>query len=366
MDSGVGRIVDANGNRTREALRVVEEYARFVLSDSDLTERLKSFRHGLADAMGTRGFDRIIQARDVRDDVGTRIETASEYSRKNMADVVAAGLKRASEGLRVLEECAKTFDADVARVFERLRYGWYDIERSVQVRLHSSARWGRVRLYVIITEAFCRGDWLAVARAAIEGGADCVQLREKSLSDAELITRATLLSAMCRDRDVLCVVNDRPDVALLSGADGVHVGQDDMTIRQARRVVRPGMVVGVSTHTVDQARAAMTNDPDYIAVGPMFATATKPVEPEAGLGLIDEVVKLTSLPVVAIGGINESTVDDVLAAGAERVCVCSAVTAAEDPLVATRRLRDRLTIHRRERATNHRAECGTHETSDRG
>ncbi|MGB0717467.1 MAG: thiamine phosphate synthase, partial [Phycisphaerae bacterium] len=166
---------------------------------------------------------------------------------------------------------------------------------------------------------------------AIRGGATCLQLREKDLSDQELLERASEFVAICRAGGAISVINDRCDVAMASGADGVHVGQDDIAVTTVRRLVGPDMVIGVSTHNLEQARAAAQSGVDYVAIGPMYATSTKPRSFVAGIETLSNVRKNMSLPLVAIGGIDAARAGDVMQAGADCLCVCTAVTAHDDP-----------------------------------
>ena len=173
-----------------------------------------------------------------------------------------------------------------------------------------------------------------VAMAAIAGGATAVQLRAKELEDEDLLPLAEELSARCRAAGVLFVVNDRVDVALASGAGGVHVGQAD-ELDHVRDRVGPGVVLGVSVHDAEQARSAEAAGADYLGVT-VWPTSTKPDATPYGLDGVRAVVAATSLPVVGIGGIGPANAAEVLAAGAAGVAVISAVGAAEDPVAATR------------------------------
>lgn len=328
------RIIDANFNRAREALRVMEEYARFVLDDAALTESIKKTRHDLADVVGRVAGDEPITAhRDIEGDVGRSVAVRSEYERASALDVAIAAAKRASEALRAIEEYGKTINADAAADVERLRYRTYELDRRLTMTVRARERFGSVRLYVIVTGAICRGDWLNVAEEALRGGANCIQLREQNLTDNELLDRAKRLSSLCREHDALFIMNDRPDIAVLSGADGVHVGQDDLPVAAVRRVIPSTMLVGVSTHTIEQVGVAAAQAPDYIAVGPMFASSTKPQQHVPGPSLLAEARKITSLPLVAIGGIDTDNIAELLsAAGGSRCCfaACSAVVSQPD------------------------------------
>jgi thiamine-phosphate pyrophosphorylase len=343
-DGRILRLLDANANRAREALRVVEDYARFVLDDAGVSAELKGLRHGLAEA--TRAFvaDAVLH-RDTPGDVGTGIKTPTELTRAGVSDVVTAAGKRLGEALRAIEEFLKAVSpADAAKV-EALRYRFYDVEHRVAFTLRppAAAGFANVRLYVLITESLCRQPWLDAAEQAILGGADCLQLREKDLEGAELLRRARQLVALCRRHNVPCVINDRADVAILCGADGVHVGQGDLPAREARKLLGQGKIIGVSTHNVEQAKQAVLDGADYIGVGPVFRSSTKPRDFVAGLEYARQVAEgLPQIPAVAIAGIHAGNVDEVLSTGLRAVAVTSAVLSAPDVRTAAAELKRKL------------------------
>ena len=193
-----------------------------------------------------------------------------------------------------------------------------------------------IKLYVLLTESLCRGDWYETTEAALAGGAGAIQLREKQLAEIELLDRARRIRELCERHEALLIVNDRPDVALAAGAHGVHLGQDDLSVSEARRNLGAKCIIGVSTHTVEQAEAALADMPDYVAVGPMFASRTKPQDHIAGPETLAGVRRLTSLPLVAIGGITLENA--VQCAPADALAVCSTVIGADDVASATREL----------------------------
>ena len=168
----------------------------------------------------------------------------------------------------------------------------------------------------------------------LEAGADLVQLRDKGADDERLVSVARTARAACLEHGALLVVNDRPDLALLSGADGVHVGQDDLDLDETRRIVGPDVLVGISTHSRDQVVAAERSAADYLGVGPVHATPTKPGRPAVGLALVSEAARVAVKPFFAIGGIDSGSIRAVLEAGATRVAVVRAVTEADDPRAA--------------------------------
>ena len=337
-DNTTGRILDANLNRAREALRVLEEYARFGLDDTALTQALKDLRHELTDCLPMPLREQLPAYRDIVGDVGTALQAEGEYRRTDLTAVVRAAAHRLSEALRVLEEYAKTTDAKPAATFESLRYRGYEVERRLLLHVAAREHFVRVRLYVLLTAELCKRDWFATAEAVLKGGADCLQLREKELEDRELLARAQRLAELCHRRGAWLIVNDRPDIAAVSGADGVHLGQDDLPVSAARRVLPAGALVGVSTHNRAQLEAAAAQAPDYLAVGPMFASDTKPQDVIAGPKMLKAARQVSALPLVAIGGITCENAAAVLTAAPCCLCVCAAVVGQDDPEAAARAL----------------------------
>ncbi len=198
-------------------------------------------------------------------------------------------------------------------------------------------------LYVILDRAAARGRALdEVLEGVIAAGGRMVQLREKEWPSGTLLPLAQRLRARCRTARVTFIVNDRLDLALVLEADGVHLGQDDLPPRLARPLLRPGMLLGVSTHSAEQARAAQAAAADYVAVGSIFPTATKSGFELVGPGLLRELRGEIRVPLIAIGGITAANVGEAVRAGADGVAVISAVCGAPDPEDATRRLLDAI------------------------
>jgi thiamine-phosphate pyrophosphorylase len=178
---------------------------------------------------------------------------------------------------------------------------------------------------------------------ALRGGADLVQLRDKTAGDAEIVAAGRWVAARCAAHGALFILNDRPDFALAVGADGVHVGQDDMSVAEARAIVGDDRIVGLSTHSIAQADAGASSGADYIAVGPVHATPTKEGRPAIGLEPIrHSAAHIDAVPWFAIGGIDTETVRDVVAAGARRAVVVRAIAHADDPEAVVRELRAAL------------------------
>lgn len=330
------RILDASANRAREGLRVVEDYARFVLDDSGLTELAKELRHDLSAALSALPGDRLLLARDTEHDVGVSISTLSEGRRAEPADVAIANLKRTQEALRSLEEYGKLLATEFGSVFESLRYRTYTLERRISLRGTIRTRLQSVRLYVLIRGRSTEEKFRRLAEELVTAGADALQLREKNFDDRTLLSRARLLREITRGSETLFLMNDRPDLARLADADGVHVGQEELSVPDARMICGGAPLVGLSTHNIEQARDAVRVGADYIGVGPTFPSGTKHFERFTGLELLREVAAEIALPAFAIGGVNLDNLADVVATGIRRVAVSGAIAEAAHPGEAAR------------------------------
>ena len=342
IEMDAARVLDANFNRAREATRVLDDYCRFVLSDRVLTGELKAIRHRLAAAASRLPAHLLLAARDTPGDVGTSISASGEYDRCSPAQVAAVNLKRLQESLRSLEEFGKFVDPDLGRNFESLRYQVYSIENPLLRRESVREKLAAAKLYVLLAGEECHAalDWTIERVAA--GGAAIVQLREKALADRELLARARDVRRWTRKAGVLFVMNDRPDIARLAEADGVHLGQENLSVSEARRIVGPDVMVGVSTHNSDHVRRAVMEGADYMGVGPVFPSATKEFDQFPGLEFVRTATMETSLPAFALGGINRENVAQVVAAGARRIAVSSALAKSVDPEKAAHELRAAL------------------------
>jgi thiamine-phosphate pyrophosphorylase len=329
--SATMRILDAAANRAREALRVLEDYTRFVLDDRLLTEELKQLRHELTGSLANLPPNALLAARDTLRDVGTELSTPDELRRGSSLEVVQANCKRLQEAFRSLEEFGKTYRSQLGQALERLRYRSYVLERALLLGASARQRLAEARLQVLITGSRCAAGLEWTVREAIAGGASIIQLREKSLNDRQLLDRARQVRRWTREAGALFIMNDRPDIARLADADGVHVGQDELPVLEARRILGPEALVGVSTHDLPQIRQAVLDGASYIGIGPTFPSETRAFDHYPGLDFVRQAVAATNVPAYAIGGINQSNIAAVVEAGARRVAVSDAVCQAEDP-----------------------------------
>ncbi len=338
----VARILDAAANRAREGLRVVEDYVRFVLDDQAITRKLKAIRHRFAEAI--RGIDPglLMTARDTPGDVGTHIVAFDEQVRGDLSSVIVANCKRVAESLRSLEEYSKINDRWLAGRFESLRYDLYVIEKQLSASLRSHQDFQDRYLYFLVGGLPTLGDLIWIVEEAIAGGADIIQYREKSLSDRQFLHHARELRLITAASNVLFIINDRPDLARLASADGVHLGQEDLRVRDARRILGPNRLIGVSTHDPAQLDTAITDGANYLGVGPIFTSGTKEFDSLAGTNYVEHAADNAGLPWFAIGGINRENIGQALAAGATRIAVSGAIQHAERPRIAAQELKDHL------------------------
>ncbi len=334
---GLTRLVDAVGNRLREGLRVLEDHGRFVDENAWLVERLKKMRHEV-DALLVRipGTLQLIQSRDVTGDSGAGLRTGAERERKDTSDIQRSNWKRVQEALRSLEEHAKVVAPSLSQNWESLRYQAYTLEkRSNQTPtglLADSA-------LMLLVSRDCLLGMEKTVRESIRGGVDIVQLREKSLPDSEMLQLAKKVRRWTRDEGALLIINDRPDLALLAEADGVHLGTTDLSPADARRILGMEMVVGSSTHNSTDRETYTLAGADYLGVGPVFPSQTKLFHEFAGLDYVRSFAGWNGPPWFAIGGIHLDNIGLLREAGATRVAISNAICQSADPQAMARAIR---------------------------
>ncbi|MDA1263013.1 MAG: thiamine phosphate synthase [Planctomycetota bacterium] len=337
------RLVDAAANRAIEAARVLEDLARFCVDDSALTEGYKSIRHDLISALALLPVGWREANRDLARDVGTQIEGANEGSRESVAAIVAANASRLTEALRSLEEGIKVLPTTTAdwSIIESLRYRAYEMNARLTLLLQSS----QVRQWTVcllLTQSICKRPWRDVLHAALQAKVDCIQIREKEMSTRDLVAHSRAVVDDAHRSGVSVMINDRIDVAMASGADGVHLGANDLAIADARRISGRALLVGATAHNSSQARAAIDAGADSCGVGAMFASKVKPNQAPAGPEWMREfAANWPKVPHLAIGGITPENAPMLRAVGCRGVAVSSCVCAADDPgaqVVALRKI----------------------------
>jgi thiamine-phosphate pyrophosphorylase len=342
------RIIDANLNRIGEGLRLLEDIARLLLNDAGLTQQLKTMRHELV--TGDWSFNRqLLNARNSEADIGINIEAPEQEKPRELPLMVVANSRRVQESLRTVEELAKLPDITPKlnpEKFKQARFNLYSIERNLLSRLLRQDKIKHIPgLYAIIdTQALKGRSHLKVASQVIHGGARTIQLRDKLLSKTELLPIAQQLKNLCAEHNVLFIVNDYLDIALAADADGLHLGQNDLPIKAARKLLPIDKILGCSTTTVEQAVTAEAEGADYIAVGSIYPTISKETAKVIGLDGLHQIKQAVTLPLVAIGGITKDNAAEVIAAGASSVAIISAILQAKSPEEAARQIAARLEV----------------------
>ena len=336
------RILDASNNRACEGLRVVEAFARMHLEDAFLSGQLKQLRHDLVEACKEIDTSSRLQSRDSEADVGRNLQTETEYQRPNFEDLIRSNMSRVQQAARTIEEYAKLEFPGVAKAVEKVRYRAYTIEKAVFNTAFNRARFDAAHLYVLVDACGERSGFAklkSLVTELIDAGVDLIQLRDKNLTDQELVAAGKLIGTLTDGSKTRWIMNDRADLCVAAGADGVHLGQDDLSVHQARMMLRPNQFIGVSTHSIEQARVAVFKGADYVGVGPVFPSQTKSFDAHVGVELVAQVISEVSLPAFAIGGIKVTNLASLVDAGCQRVAVSSAVCAVGSPGQAARELR---------------------------
>ncbi len=329
------RLLDANLNRAREGLRVIEDWCRFGLDDGELSAQCKAMRQTL----GQWHLPEFRQARDTAGDVGTAITHPQEAVRSDINAVLQANLCRVEESLRVLEEYGKLYGSSnglsMGAVMKQLRYQTYQLDHAIMNLNLAKTRHDKLKsaqLYLVTSPS---ETLLETVEAALQGGLKLVQYRDKTADDDVRYNRALALKQLCDRYDALFIVNDRIDLALAVDADGVHLGQHDLPFAFARKMLGPDKLIGRSTTNPDEFVAAITEMPDYIGVGPVHETPTKAGKAAAGYDYVRYAAAHCPIPWFAIGGIDMDNVKAAIEAGATRVSVVRAIMAAPEPKLTT-------------------------------
>ena len=317
--------IDANINRCIEGIRVCEDIFRFGLKDIFSLE-FKNLRHRIREIISLIPPGLLLDGRDVLRDEQRFINTSGEMKRESIKDLFGSNMHRAIEASRVIEEITKSINTGVAEGFQQIRFtlyefekkGWFIIEKiDLMKKFHYS-------LYAIIDSGFVPVDRMVdTAKILIDSGAPIIQLRMKNSSDKEYLSVAEKISGVCRDNSALFIVNDRVDIAIISGAGGIHLGQGDIPIKSAKSILGDKFITGISVSNINEADKETA---DYIAVGPVFQTFSKDGGlPGIGMDAVKEICSSTDKPVAAIGGISESNIGMLLDAGVSSLCVISAL-----------------------------------------
>ncbi|MGB7440665.1 MAG: thiamine phosphate synthase [Coleofasciculaceae cyanobacterium] len=321
------RILDANLDRAREGLRIIEEWCRFGLNNGQMAAECKDMRQELARWHSQE----LRESRDTLADPGTSLTHPGEEQRINIEQLLQANLCRVQEALRVLEEYGKLYHPNMGMAFKQMRYQVYTLESQLLAyRRHEILR--RSHLYLVTSAS---EQLFSKVEAALQGGLTLVQYREKTAEDTVKLANAHKLRQLCHHYGALFIMNDRVDLCLAVDADGVHLGQQDIPIALARQLLGPQRLIGRSTTNPDEMQRGIAEGADYIGVGPVYETPTKAGKAAAGTEYVRYADQNASIPWFAIGGIEPNNLQEVLNAGAQRVAVVRAIMQAEQPTLVT-------------------------------
>jgi thiamine-phosphate pyrophosphorylase len=338
------RIIDANLNRIGEGLRVLEETARFVLNDAVLSEKLKNLRHQFS-VRDINIKNCLLSARDSQSDVGENITTEYQKIGRSLAETVAANVRRVEESLRVMEELSKIAGISLSgQDYQEARFKLYTLEKELLGRLSRRDLSGRIKgLNVIIDTDCLKGrDILEITAQVLAGGVKLIQLRDKNSYKGELLKLALSIKKLCAENNALLIINDHLDIALACDADGLHIGQQDLPVQTARKLMPVDKLIGCSVTGAEESRKAREDGADYLGYGAVYATPTKPECPVIGIEGLKEIKRAVDLPLVAIGGINMDNITQVFAGGADAAAVISAVILFASPRQAAEEIIERI------------------------
>jgi thiamine-phosphate pyrophosphorylase len=326
------RILDANLDRAREGLRTIEEWCRFGLNNSALSQECKNLRQELAAWHSAE----IRVARNTGSDVGTQLSHPQEEQRQSLDQLTIANLCRVQEALRVLEEYSKLIYPAMSGSCKQMRYRVYSLESALISPLQSKIQaLVAAKLYLVTMPV---PNLVATVEKALHGGLKLVQYRSKDADDVERWQEAQALRDLCWRYGALFIMNDRVDIAVAVNADGVHLGQNDLPIAVARRILGNDKIVGRSTTNPTEMAKALAEGADYIGVGPVYETPTKAGKAAAGLEYVRYAAANSSVPWFAIGGVDAGNMPDVVGAGAPGVAVVRSIMQAEDPGITVQNL----------------------------
>jgi thiamine-phosphate pyrophosphorylase len=340
------RMLDANLNRANEAVRTLEDVARF--RDLATAQRnYKTIRHTLQAIVKNWPNDEILAARNAASDVGSDQKTDSELVRSGgLYDVAIAAANRLQQSLRCLEEVAKYLFPDSAQAIEKLRYASYDLNAASFLSLRRDVEFLRQsNLYLLVDCQLPLPVFSERVADVSRAGVDLIQVRDKHKDALELLAYVEAACNAVDSQHTRIIVNDRADIARISNSFGLHVGQTDLSVGQSRMLLRPESVVGLSTHDVEQVRAAIEFGADYVGCGPTFPSSTKSFERFSGVAFLEQARPLleeSNLPGFAIGGIDETNILEVVKVGFQRVAVSKAIWNAESPGDSAKRLKAAL------------------------
>ncbi|WP_269617343.1 thiamine phosphate synthase [Prochlorococcus marinus] len=333
-DNRIAQLIDANLDRAREGLRVMEDWCRFGLKRSDFSIQIKDWRQQL----GIHHHNIYRKARLTSNDPAMGISHPLQALRSTPEAVFIANSSRVQEALRVIEEFTRITDPNLCEIASKIRYETYEIEIKVLNTTEGINKRQTLRdcsVYLVTTNTSNLED---IVLQSLKAGVKIVQYREKFLQDNEKISQAKCLASLCKKFNSLFIVNDRIDIALAVDADGIHLGQDDIPTKIARELLGTEKIIGRSTHCLEDIKNAEKECCDYIGIGPIFSSKTKKQLNPIGIDYLKKGLSETLLPAFAIGGINNLNIRELNKINNLRIAVSNAIINSNDPFSKTEEL----------------------------
>ena len=326
-DLRISQIIDANLDRAREGLRVLEDWARFGIGNEDLVIKIKNFRQ----ILGSNHLEIYKISRNHIEDQCKGLSHVEQTNRKSSSKIISANSARVQEALRVVEEFSRDHNKKLSKIASEIRYEIYSLEIELlnfNARERSKSIINENNLYFITDN---KENLLEIIEKILLGGVKIIQHRFKNGSDKDNLEKAIAINYLCKKYNSLFIVNDRVDIALASNADGVHLGQDDIDITNARKLLGNSKIIGVSANNSTDITNAIKNGCDYIGIGPVFQSLTKKNKEPLGVEKIKSLTKDMNLPWFAIGGINKVNISSLKNYGIRKVAVVSGLLNSDDP-----------------------------------
>ena len=339
IDNRIAQLIDANLDRAREGLRVMEDWCRFGLKRNDFSIKLKDWRQQL----GAHHHNIYRKARLTSADPAMGVSHPLQKNRSTPEDIFIANSSRVQEALRVLEEFTRITDPKLSALATRIRYETYQIEINVlntKEGMNKRKILKDCSLYLVTSN---RKGLKEIVLQSLEAGVKIVQYREKFLNDSEKVNQAKDLSSLCKKYNSLFIVNDRIDIALAVDADGIHLGQEDFPTNIARKLLGSEKIIGRSTRCLENIKKAEEEGCDYVGIGPVFPSETKKKLNPIGIDCLRKGLNKTLLPAFAIGGINSSNINKLNQMTNLRIAVSDTIINSNDPFAKTKKLLKLLT-----------------------
>ena len=303
-DQRIAQILDANLDRAREGLRVLEDWARFALGRRDLVKTFKNYRQTL----GKHHLKIYKESRNFINDQCAGLSHPEQFKRNNASSIISSNAARVQEALRVIEEFSRDHNQNLCRISSEIRYEIYNLEI---ILLEAQKNYSLIKilnendLYFI---TFDTENLLEKIKNILEGGVKIIQLRCKKGKDSDNLKFALKVRELCDTFGALFIINDRVDIALACNADGVHLGQNDMDIKSARSILGFSKIIGISASNELDIKKAIQEGCDYLGIGPVFTTTTKKEKIPLGIETLKSLTKDISIPWFAIGGIKQENI----------------------------------------------------------